>query len=91
MRLKSSVAEPLIEDIYLKLLSDGKGSAARNCLKEARLQSCESTDRNHIKGRALRGESAQDDKALWFRRHGKCGGCAAKVHVIIRGDLLYMR
>ncbi len=51
------------------------------------MQSCESTDRNHIKGQTLQGEPAQDDEALWFRRVGKCGDCAAKVYVLIRGGL----
>ena len=30
-------------------------------------------------------------KSRGFRRHGKCRGCVATVHVLIRGDLLHMR
>jgi hypothetical protein len=30
-------------------------------------------------------------KSQGFRRHGKCRGCIATVHVLIRGDLLHMR
>ena len=34
---------------------------------------------------------AQHNEAQWFRRYGKCCGCVAKVHVIIRGDLFNMQ
>jgi len=30
-------------------------------------------------------------KSHGFRRSGKCCGCVATVHVLIRGDLLHMR
>ncbi len=30
-------------------------------------------------------------KSHGFRRNGKCCGCVATVHVLIRGDLLHMR
>jgi len=37
------------------------------------------------------GELAQHNKAHRFRGQSKCGGCAQKVHVLIRGDLRVMR
>jgi len=37
------------------------------------------------------GELAQHNKAQWFRGYGKCCGCVAKVHALIRGDLSGMR
>jgi len=37
------------------------------------------------------GELAQHNKAQWFRRYGKCCGCVAKVHALIRGVLSGMR
>jgi len=40
---------------------------------------------------SLWGEWAQDHETLWFRRYGKCGSCAEKVHVLIWGDLPHMR
>ena len=33
------------------------------------------------------GKSAPPDEAHGFRRQGKCCGCVATVHVLIRGDL----
>ncbi len=33
------------------------------------------------------GKSAQHDEVLWSRGYGKCCGCVAKVHVLIRGGL----
>ena len=33
------------------------------------------------------GELAQHNEAQRFRGYGKCCGCVAKVHVLIRGDL----
>ncbi|MBT9438687.1 MAG: hypothetical protein GAS50_05805 [Desulfobacterales bacterium] len=39
----------------------------------------------------FQGELAQHNKAQWFRRYGKCCGCVAKVHALIRGDLSGMR
>jgi len=50
-------------------------------------QNCEPTNRNLIQGRTPRGKSAPHGKALRFRGHGKWGGCAVKVHALIRGDL----
>ena len=50
-------------------------------------QSCELTDRNVIEGRDLWDELAQHNKILWFKGRGKWRSCAAKVHVLIRGDL----
>ncbi len=37
------------------------------------------------------GELAQHNEAQRFRRYGKCCGCVAKVHALIRGDLFDMR
>ena len=56
----------------------------------SRRQTCEPTDRNRIEGSAP-GELAQHNEARRFRGQGKCGGCARKVHVLIRGDLFTMR
>lgn len=50
-------------------------------------QSCELTDRNVIEGRDLWDELAQHNEILWFKGRGKWRSCAAKVHVLIRGDL----
>jgi hypothetical protein len=36
--------------MIMKLLADGKGKPARGCLKEARAQTWELTDRNRIEG-----------------------------------------
>lgn len=38
-----------------------------------------------------RGEWAQDHETHRFAGQGKCGSCAATVHVLIRGDLSYKR
>lgn len=54
-------------------------------------QSCELTDRNVIEGQDSWGESATQDKALWFREHGKWRGGAGTVHGLIRGDLSNQR
>ena len=37
------------------------------------------------------GELAQHNKTQRFRGYGKCCGCVAKVHVLIRGGLSVMR
>jgi hypothetical protein len=37
-------------NILTKILAEGKGIFARRCLKEARVQSCEPTNRNGIQG-----------------------------------------
>ena len=50
-------------------------------------QSCKLTDRNVIEGRDLWDELAQHNEILWFKGRGKWRSCAAKVHVLIRGDL----
>ena len=42
--------------------------------------------KSHIRP-GLVGEWPKYHKALWFERHGKCGGCVLKVHVLIRGGL----
>jgi len=54
-------------------------------------QSCKPTDRNVIEGRDPQDELAQHNEILWFGGHGKWRGCAAKVHVLIWGDLLKER
>ena len=33
------------------------------------------------------GELAPHNEARWYSGQGKCGGCARKAHVLIRGDL----
>ena len=50
-------------------------------------QSCKPTDRNVIEGRDPQDELAQHNEILWFTGHGKWRSCAAKVHVLIWGDL----
>ena len=37
-------------NILTKILAEGKGGTVRNCLKEARVQSYEPTNRNSIQG-----------------------------------------
>jgi hypothetical protein len=54
-------------------------------------QSCEPRNTNAIEGRLPWGETAQHVEALWFGGSGKWRGCAATVHVLIRGDLLAER
>jgi len=70
------------------VLADGKGVSARRGLEEAGAQSYEPTDRNSIQGHHP-GKSAPHDEVHGFRRSGKCCGCVATVHVLIRGDLLH--
>ena len=60
-------------------------------LEEARVQTCETTNRNHIEGLEGRGELAQDSKAHRFDAYGKCGVCAQKVCVLTWGDLHRVR
>jgi hypothetical protein len=52
------------------------------------VQSYEPTNRNSIQGR-YPDKSAPHDEVHGFRRSGKCCGCVATVHVLIRGDLLH--
>jgi hypothetical protein len=87
-----------------KVRADGKGDSVRNGLEEAGWRKCEPTDRNRIThkwvpGLSLWASGHDITKPFWFRRQGKCGGCARKVHVfwirydpaLIRGDLSDMR
>jgi hypothetical protein len=90
MGWKSPVGEP--PSRYLTLTTSLRQGQSREGLSEgSRRQSCEPRNTNVIEGRHPRGESAQHDKALWFGGHGKWRGCAATVHVLIRGDLLDKR
>jgi hypothetical protein len=68
-----------------------QGQSRERLSEGSRRQSCEPRNTNAIEGRHPQGESAQHDKALWFGGHGKWCGCAATVHVLIRGDLLGLR
>jgi len=74
------------EDRVKQVLAEGKGVSARRGLEEAGAQSYEPTNRNSIQGRHP-DKSAQHDEVHGFRRNGKCCGCVATVHVLIRGDL----
>ena len=67
--------------------AEGKGDSVRNGLKEAGVQKCEPTDRNRIERLSSQGELARHNKTVGLRGQGKCGGCARKVHVLIRGGL----
>jgi hypothetical protein len=71
--------------------SSRQGQPCERLSEGSRRQRCEPRNTNAIEGRYPWGESAQHDKALWFRGHGKWCGCAARVHVLIRGDLLDQR
>ena len=71
--------------------SSRQGPTREGRSEGSRRQTCEPRDTNAIEGRHPRGESAQHDKALWSGGHGKWRGCAGKVHVLIRGDLLGTR
>ena len=87
MGWKSPVGEP--PSVYLTTTTSLRQGQGREVLSEgSRRQSCEPRNTNVIEGRHPRGESAHHDKALWFGGHGKWRGCAARVHVLIRGDLL---
>ncbi len=68
--------------------SSRQGPTREGRSEGSRRQNCEPRDTNAIEGRHPRGESAQHDKALWSGGHGKWRGCAGKVHVLTRGDLL---
>ena len=76
------------DDRVNQVLAEGKGVSARRGLEEAGAQSYEPTNRNSIQGHHP-DKSAQHDEAHGFRRNGKCCGCVATVHVLIRGDLLH--
>ena len=51
------------------------------------MQTCETTNRNHIEGLEGRGKLAQDSKAHRFGAQGKWGVCARRVRVLTWGDL----
>ena len=76
------------DDRVKQVLAEGKGVSARRGLEEAGAQSYEPTDRNGIQGHNL-DKSAPHDEVHGLRRSGKCCGCVATVHVLIRGDLLH--
>ena len=71
--------------------SSRQGPTREGRSEGSRRQSCEPRNTNAIEGRTPRGESAQHDEALWSGGHGTWRGCAATVHVLIRGDLPDMR
>ena len=75
---------------YHEVLAEGKGETARFRLKEAGAQNHEPTYRNGIQGQ-VRGRVRTTEQSPDFTGYGKCRGCVAKVHVLIRGDLLDMR
>lgn len=75
---------------YHKVLAEGKGESARIRLKEAGAQNHEPTYRNGIQGQ-VRGQVRTSERSPDLTGHGKCRGCVAKVHVLIRGDLPDMR
>ena len=54
------------------------------------MQTCETTNRNHIEGLEGRGKLAQDSKAHRFGAQGKWGVCARRVRVLTWGDLRSM-
>ena len=51
------------------------------------MQTCETTNRNHIEGLEGRGELALDSEAHRFDAQGKWGVCARRVRVLTWGDL----
>ena len=75
---------------YHTILAEGNGMAVKPCQKEAGVQSHELTNRNSIKGQVW-GRVCTTRQSPDFTEHGKCCGCVAKVHVLIRGDLFYMQ
>ena len=89
-RAKSPVGEPPSMK-WTPTTSSRQGQSREGLSGGSRRQSCEPRNTNAIEGRHPWGESAQHDKALWFGGHGKWRGCAAKVHALIRGDLLDQR
>ena len=52
---------------------------------------CETTNRNRIQGRGMRGELAHDSEAHRYAAYGKCGACAPTVRVLTWGDLHRVR
>lgn len=75
---------------YHEVLAEGKGETARSRPKEAGAQNHEPTYRNGIQGQ-VRGRVRTAERSPDLTGHGKCRGCVAKVHVLIRGDLPDMR
>ncbi len=70
-----------------KVLADGNCGEATNRGEEARVQTCEATNRNRIQGRRGQVSGPSITKPFSSSREGKCGARARKVHVLIRGDL----
>ena len=75
---------------YHKVLAEGKGETARSRPKEAGAQNHKPTYRNSIQGQ-VRGRVRTTEQSPDLTGYGKCCDCVAKVHVLIRGDLLDMR
>jgi len=67
--------------------SSRQGRSREGRSEGSQRQSCEPRNTNVIEGRHPWGETAQHVEAPWFAGHGKWHGCAATVHVLIRGDL----
>jgi hypothetical protein len=68
-----------------KVLADGNCGLIRG--KEARVQTCEVTNRNPIEGRRGQASVPSNTKPYSFSHEGKWGACARKVHALIRGRL----
>lgn len=77
-------------NVYHTILAEGNGGAVKLCQKEAGVQSHELTNRNSIQGQ-VRERVCTTKQSSDFTGHGKCCGCVAKVHVLIRGDLFDMQ
>ena len=66
---------------------EGNCGRATDRGKEAGAKTCEATNRNRIQGRSTQASVPCNTKPFSSRWEGKCGACAGKVHVLIRGDL----
>ena len=71
-----------------QVLADGNCGRVTDRGEEARAQTCEATNRNRIQGRSGQASAPASTKPSSSIRRGKCGACAGKVHVLIRGDLI---
>ena len=75
---------------YHTILAEGNGGAVKLCQKEAGVQIHELTNRNSIQGQVWE-QVCTTKRSSDFTGYGKCCGCVAKVHVLIRGDLSDMQ
>ncbi len=69
-----------------KALGEGNCMRVTECGKEAGCQSCEATDRNVIQGRSGQASGPNITKPYPDNQIGKWRACAAKDHVLIRGE-----